>query len=195
MGHSFPGCRDPCREGTAHRAQVSLAQGVGTHCCSSKSTGKQSRGWHKGARRSRTTLVRVYCEFLKHCVPWQWDCCGNGGKSPSVGAVVVGAKVEVSRTQPPPAAAPHSLPRLRACGAEGKCWGLLPAWEASSCCRRQGGGETGSHKGGGGCSRFTTPLQQSHPAHAPYQWQAALSSWGERLQAWQVRGVAKQQQG
>lgn len=115
------------QRGTAHRAQGCLPQGIGTHRCSSKSTGKRSRGWYKGARGSRTTLVRVYCEFLKHCVPWHWDCCGNGGKSPSVGAEVVGAKVEVSRTQLPPAAASQSLPRLCVCGAEGKCWGLLPA--------------------------------------------------------------------
>lgn len=60
-------------------------------------------------------MVKVYCKFLKHCVLWQWDWCASGGKSPSVGAEVVGAKVEVSRTQPPPAAAPQSLPRPCVC--------------------------------------------------------------------------------
>lgn len=87
---------------------------------------------------------------------------------------MVGAEVEVSRTQPPPAAAPHSLLRPCVCGAEGKCWGLLPAWEGSSCCLRQGGGKAGSHKGGGGCSRCTMPLPQGQSplAHAPHPVQA-----------------------
>lgn len=126
------------RKGTAHRAQGSLAKGIGTHWCSSESRGKRSRGWHKGVRRSRTALVRVYCEFLKHCVPWQWDCCGSGGKSPSVGAEVVGAKVELSRTQPPPAAAPHSLPRPCACGAKGSAGDCcLPRREAAATADRE----------------------------------------------------------
>lgn len=126
-------------------------------------------------------MVRVYCEFLKHCVLWQQDCCGSGGKSPSVGAEVVGAKVEVSRTQPPSAAAPHSLPRLCACGAEGKCWGLLPAWEGSSCHHRQGGGKTGSHKGGGVAAAGAQRL--SHQDRVPQPMPLTLSSHGRRLQA------------
>lgn len=83
-------------------------------------------------------MVRVYCKFLKHCVLWQWDWCGSGGKSPSVGAEVVGAKVEVSRTQSLPAAAPQSLPRLCVCGAKGSAGDcFLPGREAAAAADRE----------------------------------------------------------